>query len=511
MRYTLRSARHALLLLPLTAMLVGGCSGSGKPKGDIEDEFPRVGGRSSIFLDGDISDWPSEIVAWSDPYHLYLRFSVENEEFTLQSSPVSVSIYLDADGNASTGTILNEKEPFKSLGADIEIQFSPQRSEGVSGRGVMLSALDGEGRRTPLDTYTWDFTCSPTYAASWYEARISRTPATAAGLPQAGFLSEGALRGVVTISDQYSNLLGYSEPFRCSMPRAAASPRLAVLYPPRKPDGGFRVVSYNVLRTSPVKNPRPFQRIFSVLDPDVVLLQEWECDSPGDIEQWFNTMLPDTKRRWRAAALPGSVSDGGGVAIVSRLPLEAMSDSEIYAAGAGADSSRRVRFVSAAIDTRPGILLVASTHLKCCGTKDSPEDKTRMAEARVINAYLQEQITKYPEAIRVIGGDLNLVGSRPPLDILRARLDADGSDLEVASPLALGDRSMATWSEKGNEFAPGRLDYVLYSGANVKVSRAFVLDTGRLAEASLARIDLQASDSRASDHMPVVVDFVGAR
>ena len=37
----------------------------------------------------------------------------------------------------------------------------------------------------------------------------------------------------------------------------------------------------------------------------------------------------------------------------------------------------------------------------------------------------------------VIGGDINLVGSRRPLDVLGSKLDVDGTDLEIVTPLVL--------------------------------------------------------------------------
>ena len=117
-------------------------------------------------------------------------------------------------------------------------------------------------------------------------------------------------------------------------------------------------------------------------------------------------------------------------------------------------------------------------------------------------------VTPLPPIVRVICGDMNLVGSRPPLDILRANLDADGSDLSIAEPFVLGDRSQYTWSDYKTTFTPGRLDYVLYSDSTAQVYQSFVLDTSRLNEETLARAGLNRTDTDASDHKPVVVDLI---
>lgn len=54
--------------------------------------------------------------------------------------------------------------------------------------------------------------------------------------------------------------------------------------------------------------------------------------------------------------------------------------------------------------------------------------------------------------------------------------------------------------------APG-LDYALLSDSVLMLSRSLVFDTERFSEAGLARLGLRRADSRASDHLPVVVDF----
>src|SRR5207248_2624641 len=113
--------------------------------------------------------------------------------------------------------------------------------------------------------------------------------------------------------------------------------------------------------------------------------------------------------------------------------------------------------------------------------KDSGEDLTRMAEARAINAsFMSAGGAMDHGAMRILAGDLNLVGSRPPLDLLRQGLDVDGSDLTVARPMVLGDTTLLTWRDPPTGYAPGRLDYVTYSKSNAQVLNAFVLDTSRL-------------------------------
>ena len=167
-----------------------------------------------------------------------------------------------------------------------------------------------------------------------------------------------------------------------------------------------------------------------------------------------------------------------------------------------------MRFAGALVSTPLGYLAASSVHLKCCGSSGSPEDQMRISEAGAINRSLAEALSMEPAALRIIGGDLNLVGSRPPLDVLRNGLDADGSDLEIADARDLGDSAYITWREDGNAFSPGRLDWAVYSGSAVRTARCFVLDARLLSDRALEVNGLDRTDADASDHLPLVVDLI---
>ena len=106
----------------------------------------------------------------------------------------------------------------------------------------------------------------------------------------------------------------------------------------------------------------------------------------------------------------------------------------------------------------------------------------------------------------VVGGDLNLVGSRVPLDVLTARRPGRGP-LVPAPLLHLDGSSNATWSDAASSFTPGRLDYVLYSPSCLTASGGFILDTLRLEPDQLASMGLERTDTAISDHAPLVLDI----
>ncbi len=451
--------------------------------------------RGRVMLDGLFDDWPEGVVALADADYVYLRFSPgEEASYAIQAAPEQVVLHLDMDGRAETGRGLQSPPAAAHLGIDLEVRFSP-RVAGGRGSGVMLRAFDASGQATTIRHADADFMASPTYANPWYEARISRHLAGVDAL--AGRIESGTARGIVTIYDAQNRLVGYADPFETALPpRAPAPPRAEAVIPPH-PAGGLRIVNYNVEHAAPMNNPGPFANILNALDPDVVLVQEWTSSTEAEIRAWFNAMLP-ASGPWHVVR-----NETWGVAVVSRYPAENLFPAPIRRQGGAT-----VRFVGARLHTSVGEAIVGSLHLKCCGGAGTSEDATRIAEAEAIADALAGLLADDPAAIRVIGGDVNLVGTRTPLDRLVAGLDVDGSDLTPAFTPVLGDHAVYTWTHAPSSFAPGRLDWGVYGQAGAELVHAFALDTRRLGSRTLARYALEHEDAAASDHVPVVLDLV---
>lgn len=493
----------------LAVALLGGC-GSGRPGGGSEGTVTSRVSSNVPLLDGDITDWPSDKVLAADANYLYFRFTVQDREFTLQRAPQSVVMFIDADGSASTGLRMGEPE-LSSLGIDLEIEFSPRTQEGV---GVQVFEVRSDGSRSPIGANDAGVEFSPTYASVWYEGRIRRNTRVLAELPEGGMRSIGRAGAFFATLTPEATLDQYSDPSFVDLPRASAtfeSVRRDVRIP-RQAANSVRVVSWNVLRSSPMSKPDVFKRMFDALNPDIILVQEWEVTDAQTLLDYFQRNTP-LASGWHVFSTETDMGHGGGVAVISRYPLSGGPALLTTAPNSQAGRSADVRFISAVVSGTPcGEILVGSTHLKSGGSKGSPEDLRRMAEAEAINTAWKEFAAagKAPKG-RVIAGDMNLVGSRPPLEVLATGLDADGSELSMANAKVLGDNTLSTWYNKAESFTPGRLDYVLFSDSSLMVADSFVLDTRRLSDAALMGIGLDVSDSDASDHMPVVVDFVTRR
>jgi endonuclease/exonuclease/phosphatase family metal-dependent hydrolase len=160
------------------------------------------------------------------------------------------------------------------------------------------------------------------------------------------------------------------------------------------------------------------------------------------------------------------------------------------------------------VDVLERPVLFVPVDLQSAGYDGSFQDELRILQARTLRDFVEEAVTASgSKSALVIGGDLNLVGSRAPLDLLAGGLD-HGSDLIPVDTYRLTDRSMATWRNDATPFSPGRLDFVLISGSTLSVDRAFPFDAEEISEDLLTMLGVRPEVSRrTSDHLPLVVDL----
>ncbi|USN97926.1 MAG: endonuclease/exonuclease/phosphatase family protein [Phycisphaeraceae bacterium] len=517
---TFRRASWAVLALPfLTACATGPTGSAGR-----------------VAIDGDLREWGHGVVTSADGDSLYFRFS-PGEEMTLQATNETTRLVFDLDNDPSTGKQLVGPPDVGTLGVDLEVLFSPPLSEidpevarrvidRRIQRGQPASAFTGGmeafvysgGVLTRHKHGDIGFLAGPTYAAKYFEARIDRHAPTLAGT---GIDLAGSARGIVLVTGGNGEVLRYSDPMVFTMPDLAA-PQAVEVGLPAQPEGTIRVMSMNVLHGKPIENPEPFARLIKAIKPDVILLQEADDMTNESLESWLSEyvgVLP-SKHAWAAGVqgLEGGVGSWDaaaapdlGVAIATPHLVTREFAEPVVIADPETGRDRTVRAVFAQVSTPRGDVLACSTHLKCCGSAGSREDEIRITEVGAINrryaeiaAALASESGENEEA-RLIGGDMNLVGSRAPIDLLARGLGDHGRDLQPAPTPALGTNAWYTWRDDSNEFGPGRLDWILIGDA--KVVQSFSLDTRLIDPAVLAECGIEPGDGAVSDHLPVVVDL----
>lgn len=491
-------AGFAAVCLAAIPVLLAGCGlwgGSGSDADRQSTIVPSVVPSTppmTIALDGRIDDWPTESAVVADRDYLYLRFK-SDRPVSLQSNSEALMIQLDVDANTDTGRVDGQ------LGVDLAITFSPPGDDGELDGGTLVELVSPNNEKVAIPAAALDISFAPTHAAEWFEVRIARRMAASGLLPEAGLLSSGSVAGRIVLFSPLGRPIAAADRFEIDVVEAAPRANLDAVLVPERSLGSVRLVSLNVLNSSPDTTPAPFSRMLRALDPDVILIQEWYDQTPETIAAWFNREMP-IAGTWQVVT-----SAGRGVAVVSRADLQPLGPPAVVIRPEGED--RTVRVASALVDSAIGPVAVSSVHLKCCGSLGGREDMLRIAEAEGITAALTEALASVGPHARVIAGDYNLVGGTDPLTTLIEGMDLDGSDLEVAEPFVLGDPAMYTWTNPRSSFLPGRLDYAAYSGSVVEVERSFVFDPARLDPGMLEAMNLDPLDAQVSDHRPLVIDI----
>jgi endonuclease/exonuclease/phosphatase family metal-dependent hydrolase len=457
--------------------------------------------QAPIDLDGEVTDWPQGVRVLADQEHIYVRLEIP-QTTSLQSSKEAIHLAFDLDSNATTGASI---EGVEALGVDLEITISPfwgnSRAEGFSASRIVAYP---NKQPVTLSIPQLDLMWSPTHASKQFELRFDRDIDTLKLLHPA---SNATLS--IEARDPSGTILWQREDAAFSMPVTGVPIPKASL--PDAPDGSLRILSWNVHWGSPHEDPETFDRIFRALQPDILLLQEWDdrqreipVHTVDELVEWFNESLPDAKP-WHVAR-----GNARGTVIVSRFPLERFTPKDVMPLVEGDSTARKdraIRFIGARIDTPLGDFVTGSFHLKCCGNFGGSEDQQRVAEARGIQQVVNAEVRRAQPAGVFLAGDMNLVGSSDPLLAMIQHTDIDGSDLANANAPILGEAIHATWAGNDTRFPRGKLDFALISDSSLEVLQSFVLDIRLLSDSTLESSGLGHDDRNASDHLPLVFDI----
>ena len=441
----------------------------------------------TIIIDGEFNDWATtpeagDLVAISNGRRLWIRLRLDAEPVSLQNLDAPWTLELDFDDPETD---------------DMRIDFSPSQS----GRGVDFRSIRNGN---PIDGSPYDvgFLFAPTIASADFEMMLEAPCRTG---------------GTITLRTGTENTSLQTRFTPRPSDRAVRTPRSI---PPPAPDV-IRVVSWNVLYGRLLHDQERSARILTALQPDILLLQELEDgQTPRHVAEFLNTTLGREPSPWNVTASP--IGSGLRSMAASRGGMQ-MGDDEPIRLARTPD-----RFLRAAIIGTPvpghGMLLASSVHLKCCGGPGDDSDMERIAEAMALVNAIEGIVNRSDQQDRafarstdgartvdrgitgvIIGGDLNLVGSRVPLEVLESARTRRG-DMKAADLLHLDGSSNATWSDASSSFTPGRLDYVLYSTGTLEFDHGFILDSRRMETVDATATGLKPHDTMLSDHAPLVLD-----
>lgn len=451
--------------------------------------------RAPVAVDGAFHEWDGTPPAWTDPAddgrgidfgrlwvqsdssRLTLRFEV-GCEINLQNDN-AIAILIDSDGDASTGRAAG------GIGAEFLWRFGERSGVIAVGESEAAVGQEAIGLRQ-----------APTVSSAEFEISLLRRTTD----------------GVVLIPGPDAWLVLLDEGGDRLPDEGAVATPLSQSPPPPPPPvslerhgaGGIRVLTYNVLFDGLFKRPGPFSRVLRAVDPDVICFQEIWSHTAEQAADQVSLALPDAL--WYGA----HTTEGH---VISRYPLiESRAIDEAGNYWALIDLP----------DERYGVdLSVVSAHPPCCDN-----EVERQEELDGIAAWVRDLVRSGGHGLPqgtplIVAGDMNLVGRSCQVRTLlqgeiadqttygeSQPLDWDGTPLADAEPRHAGGHDVFTWRDGGSSFAPGKLDYIVYSDSVLRLGNAFVLATEELPLEVLDRYGLRQEDTlEASDHLPVVADF----
>jgi endonuclease/exonuclease/phosphatase family metal-dependent hydrolase len=473
-----------------------------------------------VICDGMFDDWSAVPRAYADPAgdhggavadirnvwlandedYVYIRLEVGSIA-RLQETPLH--IYFDVDRSAATGW------PVHDIGSDFVLRFPEHR--GAEQTSSTFDAAELGHADLSLNT-------APTVGTLDIEMRVRRDVV----FPIRGTEIFAGPDFDVVIGVQ--NSAGTTQEWAPDDPGGHTHTLATGSLPPYatisldKGDPAFlRLVTYNVLRDGLVDRPAVFDRILGALQPDIICFQELWDSSAATIRSRLDGALPlGDDARWE-------VYKNSGTVLAARWQLYMRAGDTIPSTQRG-QAMAVVDLPDTEYDTD---LYVICAHYKCCGGMGTSEDQRRQTQSDAnVNWFrdLREpagHVTLSPNTPILIAGDFNLVGGPQPLETLLggdiideavfgadSAPDWDGSRL--AAPVAFHNAGPAayTWRSDTSYFAPGRLDYVIYTDSVMYAAKRFVLNTLDMSADDLNAYGLQSEDTaEASDHLPIVIDF----
>ena len=442
----------------------------------------------SHFIIDDSDNFPGldieKVWVSNDDDNLYIRIDTD-QEFDLQDG-AQISILIDSDNDLTTGFSV------KGIGTEIAYYFGSREGYLNFPNGSFFNGNHS----------TFDLVAIPTTTSSTFEIAISRNPSSPLGSIDMG----ESITMAITNGSNGDQVPSSSGGFTYEM---KDSPAFIAPYDLHKKDeNSLRIMSYNVLRDG-ISDPdqRAYVRgIISAVNPDIIALQEVYNTPPSTIAQFLNSALPNPNgESWQYA------KGGVDVMVFTRWGLEAVNRIDGNAVFLTYDKAGE----------KP--IIIYNAHFPCC---DNEVD--RQLEIDKIMSVIRDKASSdfinfpYEEnAPIILTGDFNLVGlsqnynSLIEGDIVNEssfgpdfKPDWDGSNLEDANPYVTGYPSNYTWKSNQESYNPGKLDFLLYTGSVMAVENSFVLNTEYLGQEELMDLNLTKDASlRASDHLPIIVDF----
>jgi len=470
---------------------------------------------SQILLDENFSDWNNIAISYSDTQndqasgsldlgrlwisndseYLFIRFETGSEILLQEEN--NLTLFLDADNNPSTGT------SFSGIGAEIKFNFGDKRG--------YFYATTGSSEIEHIDI---GLISSPTVSSNQFELAIARN-AQIGGIP----LFNNSLNTLkVLLKDEGSGgdqLPNESGGVQYTFNNSIESlPSYSIT---KLSNNHIRVMTYNVENDGLLDDgsKQYFERIIKSIKPDIIGFEELSASSADQVKSRIEEFLPGS---WYS-----SKPDYDRV-LVSKYQIQSSGIIETI------DYYPSDYFVLDAQQQYGVNILVIVTHPKCCNQIDNSgvsSDQKRQTQIDAIMSFIRKAkdgtgaVTIPQNTPIIVLGDMNFVGdSQQPTTLLTGDIqnnggygpdftpDWDNTSFDDAKPITTGLPATFTNYSPIGDYSPGRLDYIVFTGAVMSLENSFALFTESLSQTELTQNGLLINDTEnASDHIPVVADF----
>ncbi len=456
-----------------------------------------------IMLDEDYTDWQAIPPLYGDDvndgsgidfksvrvtnYNGYIFLYLElNNVINLQDNN-SITLYIDTDNDSSTGIQL------KGIGAELEYTFGARSGKFFIGNSSYSITHADIG-----------LVSIPTVTSSLFEIMIDTTSVINGTELFNGTEIKIAFVDKITGGDQMPN-----GDVDLTVKLKPNEPQFKINYSIKKLDNDWvRIISYNSERDNlfEASLKDAYSRIFKALDPTVIGFQELYDHTAQETAALIEEFLPSAEgEQWYYN------KQGRDIITISRFPIE----QSFHIEGNGA-------FLINLQEKYGKDLLFVNAHTPCCSNNDGRQKEIDAFMAFIRDAKKEEGVlTLKDKTPIIIVGDMNMVGYKQQQttlingDIVNTNIygekflpDWDSTYLIDSKSPTTNIPATFTWYNEGSSFAPGRLDYVVFTNSVIELKNNFVLFTNALPQDSLSKYNLLYNDvTRASDHLPHVVDF----
>jgi endonuclease/exonuclease/phosphatase family metal-dependent hydrolase len=293
----------------------------------------------------------------------------------------------------------------------------------------------------------------------------------------------------------------------------------------KTPETAFRVLSWNVSGEDFTKQAADYKKIFRLLDPDILLLDEVEGGrTVEEIAAIVSGVRGPSDTAWHII-----VGSGGGRqrgVIISRQPVTAIPSFTHLAYPADALARLRTLMDDAAwVAMKPNLdagiavaaaivqvagkrLLAVSIDLQSGASEPNWQEARRMVEVHEIQKAVQKTLQSTAVDGVLLAGDFNSVSTVMPIARITNPYPEPHVALVPAQALHLDGSESWTWDGRGTPFPTQALDFSFYSPDTLTPTNAVAFSTEDLPAGELSAAGLQTGTSRrVSDHLPIIVDY----